>query len=333
MNINDARNVLKVMLDLKQPLLIHGMPGIGKSALVKQEAEDRNYSLMEMRGSQMDPTDLNGIPSIEDGKTVWNPSSFLPNESRDGEHGILFLDELTDAPRTVLAALYQLILDRRSGNYFLPSGWTIVAATNLVTDGGLATPLALPLANRLNHIELGEDIDCWINYALKKDFPLDIIYFLRFRPELLMKFDPKNRLQYSFPSPRSWERVCEIEKQGIQDKGLRMDCISSAIGQGAAIEYLSFLDLYKELPSKDSILTNADSAKVPENPGALYAVCSLLVKIANSNTATAVFKYMSRMPSEFAVYVVKDLDKSESDALKSKEYIQYAQDNKYLFES
>lgn len=65
---------------------------------------------------------------IQDGTAVWCPPSFLPKKS--DKPGILFLDEINAAPPLVQAALYQLILDRRVGEYELPEGWRIIAAGN-----------------------------------------------------------------------------------------------------------------------------------------------------------------------------------------------------------
>jgi MoxR-like ATPase len=77
-----------------------------------------------VRLSQLDSVDLRGIPSIKDSRTVWMPPIFLPTEGV----GILFLDELNSAPPSVQAAIYQLMLDRKIGEYSMPEGWRIVCA-------------------------------------------------------------------------------------------------------------------------------------------------------------------------------------------------------------
>ena len=109
---------LEVLLDTNTPVFIHGSPGIGKSYIVHEAANARGWGLNDVRLSQLDSVDLRGVPSIVDGKTVWMPPVFLPKE---GE-GILFLDELNSAPPSVQAAIYQLILDRKIGEYEMPRG-------------------------------------------------------------------------------------------------------------------------------------------------------------------------------------------------------------------
>ena len=57
----------------------------------------------------------------------WAAPAILPDARRHGDRGILFLDEITSAPPSVSAAAYQLILDRRLGEYEVPDGWAIFA--------------------------------------------------------------------------------------------------------------------------------------------------------------------------------------------------------------
>ncbi len=94
-------------------------------------AEELGRELVDIRAVLLDPVDLRGLPSVGgDGTAHWCPPSFLPTE---GE-GILFLDELNAAPPLVQAACYQLVLDRKVGEYTLPDGWTVVAAGNRESD-------------------------------------------------------------------------------------------------------------------------------------------------------------------------------------------------------
>lgn len=126
---------IETLLNTDTPLFIHGSPGIGKSYIVADVAKKHDLELVDIRLSQMDPVDLRGVPSIKDDQTVWMPPVFFPKD-RDSE-GILFLDELNSAPPSVQAAIYQLVLNRKMGEYELPSGWRIVCAGNRVSDRGV----------------------------------------------------------------------------------------------------------------------------------------------------------------------------------------------------
>lgn len=98
------------------PLHIWGACGVGKSQIVAQVADDIGYEFLDVRAVQLDPIDLRGLPRIAGDSTEWVAPKFLPTSGR----GILFLDELTSAPQMTQAGCYQLVLDRRLGEYVLP---------------------------------------------------------------------------------------------------------------------------------------------------------------------------------------------------------------------
>ena len=103
---------------LKLSTMIWGPPGIGKSSIVAQTAQAHGLGFVDVRLSQLAPTDLRGLPVPENGVSRWYPPEFLP---RDGA-GILFLDELNMAPPAMQGVAQQLILDRRVGSYAVPEG-------------------------------------------------------------------------------------------------------------------------------------------------------------------------------------------------------------------
>ena len=134
MKASNITKVVQKLIDKKLPVFIWGAPGIGKSSIVKQIAKEQELNFLDLRLSLLDPTDLKGIPffNAETKEGVWAKPSFLP--SIEGSKGILFLDEINTAPPAVQASAYQLILDRKVGEYELPEGWSIVAAGNREND-------------------------------------------------------------------------------------------------------------------------------------------------------------------------------------------------------
>ena len=85
--------------------------------MVAQVAAQHEVPMIDIRLSQMEPTDLRGIPFRNGAAVEWAIPAMLPDPERHGLEGILFLDEITSAAPTVSAAAYQLILDRRLGEY------------------------------------------------------------------------------------------------------------------------------------------------------------------------------------------------------------------------
>jgi MoxR-like ATPase len=124
---------LHALIGQRVPLHIWGACGVGKSQLINQDARDRKVQFLDVRAVQLDPVDLRGLPRISSDPAEWVPPKFLP---RSGE-GILFLDGLTSAPQMTQAGCYQLVLDRKLGEYQLPDGWVVIAAGNPASERGV----------------------------------------------------------------------------------------------------------------------------------------------------------------------------------------------------
>ena len=131
------------------PVMLWGPPGIGKSDIVKSVAQECGIEQRDIRLAQLDPVDLRGVPTVENGQTKWAVPSFFPTEPESA--GIIFLDELSAADPSIQVAAYQLLLDRRIGEYKVPPKWIIVAAGNRAEDNAVSLPISSALANRMMH--------------------------------------------------------------------------------------------------------------------------------------------------------------------------------------
>ncbi|OOZ41127.1 ATPase [Solemya pervernicosa gill symbiont] len=269
------REFLSARTGQHTPVMMWGAPGVGKSQIVSEIAEKHGVPLVDIRLSQMEPSDLRGIPFRSDEHVEWAIPSMLPDAERHGAEGILFLDEITSAPPSVSAAAYQLILDRRLGEYYIPEGWAIFAAGNRQGDRGVTYSMPAPLANRFSHFELEVNLDDWVSWAYANGIDERLIAFLRFRPELLFDFDPAHN-PVAFPSPRTWE----FAHRGLQKFGdhneLLSPALQSCVGPAAGIELAAFIDNMEKLPDIDAIISG-DSLDVPKEVDLQYAVASALV--------------------------------------------------------
>jgi hypothetical protein len=301
----DLYKQLQVLIDSDIPVFIHGSPGIGKSYIVNEIAKQNNLGLIDVRLSQLDAVDLRGVPSIEDGQTKWMPPVFLPKNPN--AKGILFLDELNSAPLSVQAAIYQLVLDRRIGEYFLPKGYKIVCAGNKIDDKGIVFKLPSPLINRMIHIVLEARYDDFKKWAIENEIHPFIIGFLGFRPDLLSSQIPSNsEINPAFCTPRAWTMLSNILKNQ-PDVSKITPIIYGSVGYGAGIEFSSFVKVYKKLPNVEAILKGMEQS-VPDEPSSLYALCAALIeKYQNIEEAKNLFIYSKLLPTEFAVMLIKDL--------------------------
>ncbi|MDQ7014777.1 MAG: MoxR family ATPase [Gammaproteobacteria bacterium] len=299
------------------PVMLWGPPGVGKSQIVVQVAESHQVPVIDIRLSQMEPSDLRGIPFRDGEQVEWAVPSMLPNSKTHGPKGILFLDEITSAPPSVSAAAYQLILDRRLGNYRVPEGWAIVAAGNRQGDRGVTYAMPAPLANRFSHFEVEVNLDDWVAWAYQEGIDERVIAFLRFRPELLFDFDPAHN-PMAFPSPRSWEFTHRALQKFLHHPQLLLGSLQACVGPAAGVELNAFIASLDQMPDLDAIL-RGDEVPVPEEIDLQYAVATALVgraiRAKESEHAQAVFGAILEYAKQFrqkemGVMLVSDMHRA-----------------------
>ena len=330
-----ASNITKVvssLIDRKLPVFIWGAPGIGKSSIVKKIAKDKELAFIDLRLSLLDPTDLKGIPffNAETKEGVWAKPSFLP--SKEGSKGILFLDEINTAPPAVQASAYQLILDRRVGEYELPEGWSIVAAGNRENDRGVVYKMPPPLANRFVHFEMEVDFNDWKAWAYAAKIESSIIAYLAYDKSMLFTFDATSN-EKSFATPRSWEYVDSIIKSCIE-ADLILDSISGAVGREAAIGYLSFKKIMKDLPDLNRVIDGSLMELEEEDPKVMMALSiglvNALIEKTGEEAIDNVLKFSLLLPGEFSIMLVKDMQQNSIDVEGSEVWGEWVRKFAYL---
>jgi hypothetical protein len=294
-------HTLVSLVPTKRAIYIWGSPGVGKSSLVRQAAMSLSLDLVDVRATLLDPVDLRGLPRLVGDRAVWNPPAFLPS----GGNGVLLLDELAQAPPLVQAACLQLVLDRKIGEYTLPDGWSVIAASNRSEDRAGTHRLISPLLNRFVHLDLEVSNEDWQAWALTAGMAPEVRGFLHYRPALLAQFEPAANPR-AFPTPRSWQFVSDVLVRTPQE--LLHPVVSGCVGEGPAVEFLAFVRLYRELPDLDQLLAKPDAAPVPRDPSILFALCGALVERCRNAKAPLVnfVTYALRLPEEFTVLALRD---------------------------
>lgn len=308
------------------PVLITGAPGIGKSDVVAQATQEAGADIIISHPVVNDPTDAKGFPwPNKNGKSA----TFLPfgdlHRALDSKtKTVWFLDDLGQAPPSVQASYMQLILARRVNGHILPDCVTFIAATNRRTDRAGVTGILEPVKSRFATIvELAASLSDFCEWAIGADMPPELIAFLRFRPELLHRFEATADMTNS-PSPRTWASVGRL--LGLRlDSHLEFAAIAGAVGEGEAAEFKAFLKVFRDLPSIDGILLGPDTAPIPQEPSALYAVSAALAHRANINNFGRIVTYCERMMAagkgEFSVLTIRDAHRREPKIAKTSEFI------------
>ena len=334
-----------------RPLMIHGSPGLGKSAASQQAASDigaslgcprvlmlsdigheeptESFGLFDVRLSQCDPVDIGGLPVADHERGVQGrlvPDWFPSTDRTDiPDHGILLLEEVVSAPPAVQAAAYQLTHDRRIGNKVMKEGWSVVLTGNLLSDGGVVHKMPTPLANRLIHVYVRSDVDSWCQWALTHDIEPVVVGFIRFRPDLLNTFEEyvsKKQKGHAFATERSWEAASDLVK--VSDPDTLSMLLAGTIGAGPATEFNMFRKVWQEMPSIDGILMDPANAPVPEKASTRYAVCAALAGRASRDNFSTILQYAERLPKEFMMMTVRDSTRRAPETMSTAAFNKFA---------
>lgn len=283
-NFNEAANGGK-----RKPLFVWGPPGVGKSSIFEQVAREMDLKLIDIRLTQMEPTDLRGIPvpvsreyvdavtgkTVEDVAVRWAIPEFLPKINSPSDHmwngvvigeskiykgAIILLDELPNAAPSVQAGSYQLVLDGKIGEYVVPMNVVVFAAGNRQTDKGGTYKMPTPLMNRFDHIEFEAVFKEWQEHAIVKGFNEKVVGYLTAYEGKLFEFKA-NAVDGGFPTPRSWEMVSAIlndedtcSSADRTSKGVINRMICGAVGKGVGAEFIHHCETSGKLPDAADIL-------------------------------------------------------------------------------
>lgn len=279
--ISVLKEAILICRDANVTPFIWGHRGLGKSSLVKQIASHNRWGFIDLRCSQLESSDIRGLPDRKDGRTHYLPPADMPiaDLSQEGiddivrswgdgikpqkdlnrefelqklqpryPNGILFLDELNRAQDDVLQAAFQLVLDRRVGDYIVPPGWCIVAAGNYM-EGYIVSGFSdSAFLDRFCHLTLsgGETtLEEWVSYIsdVHGESATNVVEFASQNINHL-DGDVAGELGFSVqPSRRSWEAVVRVDKACSNNKyssTAKMEVVSGLIGRDLAHAYLAY---------------------------------------------------------------------------------------------
>lgn len=324
----NAIETIKTAYASNMPIMLWGSPGVGKSDSIRQAATELGIEVIDIRLSQMDPVDLKGLPTIKDNQTIFATPDFLPKDPN--WKGIIFFDEITSAPTMVQAAAYQLILDRKYGEYELPAGALPIGASNLETDRGVVNRMPSPLANRFGgHFKVEPNLDEWIDWAAQNGIQPQIIAYLKFKPDNLYSFDPVKG-DKAFATPRSWSYASKwIHGAGSITKALPQ--LQACVGEGVALDLKAFDSVWSRLPNLDDILAGKQVTFDHSDPALCYAIAAALGHRAEKKNVQHAIGFLSDMSPEYGAMGIKYMLSKTPALMVEKSVRDWAAKNKDLF--
>lgn len=243
-----------------------------KHAKLQKAFEGRGYDSVEMTSENLATLskyeELND--KLEEQIRMQTAFVFRTEHALKFQDAILFLDEMNAAPPSVMAAGYQLILNRRVGAYILPKGVSILAAGNRDNDKGVTFRMPSPLANRFTHLELESNFEDWQKWAVNNDVHPDVVGFLSHHTQKLFTFNPKSP-DKAFATPRSWVFVSDL----IDDDAIETDntkLVAGTVGRGLAIEFNAHRKFASRLPKPGEVLTGTVTDLKVKEISAMYSL-------------------------------------------------------------
>jgi len=337
-NHKDLREIIRKSYETQNSLYIWGTTGIGKSWSTEAEGRkiaenegrefvswnrvskkekheieknpENYFVFIDIRLSQMDPSDLKGLPALNGSDTVeWKIPYWLHICSLPGMKGFLFFDEINLAPPSIQASAYQLILDRALGEVTISDGIAVLAAGNRIEDRANVYDLPKPLQNRFCHITLKiPNYEEWTTWALENKIDDRIIAFLNAYPTKLMgKINTKSN-DMAFPTPRSWSKGCSNYIKGEKDLKIIERYASASVGMGTALEFASFLKFQKQIDWK-AILKDPKKAGEIKELDMKYSLLALASEWYGEHhkpeDLDKIFKIANSIQPEFAILLMR----------------------------
>lgn len=343
MKINEAKALIIKNYELSQSkgiytstLFVSG-PGLGKSSIVEQAVGELSskygepVGLKTMHLTTLEPPDVRGfgLPSKDTDGTPIMSFTRPPWGVRADEpaRGILFLDELGQASHDVQKPAAELLLNRRVGDYQLPPGWIIIAASNRESDrSGVQRELAF-ITNRRMVIPIEPNLDAWVEWAEKQDVHPLAIAFAKVKPDQVFASEIPEK-SGAFCTPRS---IVMLSKYiGEVDMPTFTECAVGLIGGGAAAEFVAFLRVAEQLPKFEEIVANPKGVAVPTRPDASYAAMQMIAHRVDDKTARPAFDYLKRMGKEFQVAGLRGTFRRCPQLVRTTDFANWLRDNKDL---
>lgn len=344
---------------VRQPMMVWGSPATGKSALVKLVARLLGVPCIVKNIADSDPSELLGLADLgksrDAGKTVWTRPAWLP----DSGWGILFLDEISNAPLAVQAVVYPLVYEGRLGTHTTP--WYVIGAGNLEKDRGCATRQSTALANRFSpHVELIACVEEWLEWARYGDnlsqyegvildlaraslasyVPATVInamvqgYITKY-PDELHQFHPElNPIAY--PTYRSWEAVSKYISVTPNESCHDIEAliINGCIGEQAGSKFNAWLTLFRQMPTTDEVFANPSTATTSDDCGIRIAMTLALARDVKAASLNAMLTYLKRFTApdgseamEYQTLAIKAAGKREPSLTMTGDYIRWAAAN------
>jgi hypothetical protein len=323
----------------KLPMWVHGTFGVGKSSIIEafgrayaekhglkfvrsaKDCSDDTFAVIVIPLHQFDVGEIKGlmVPNYERKTAEYFTTDLLPMKGL----GIIFFDEGNGAFPAVQKNMYQLLEERKLGDYYVPEGFLVIGAGNTMTDRAGVNEMDMPLKNRVAHVELmiplvsnygHPERTGWIeDYASTHNINKYIQYFLMFRDDLLHNYNPDSIEEdlTVIATPRTWEKASK-QIDGIEFIESNYPMLEMFIGSfvGASIgkNVIDFVRMSKTYDIAKIYKTR--HVDVPTETSEKYAliaaISSYYEKLKDKESAEALLEIIFQFDDEHAVLLLRN---------------------------
>lgn len=322
MNFNDTLKSVELVIETNEVPLIVGESGIGKTALAKTLAKQREWSLVVIDGNLLKEGEIGGLPTVEEytikdehGRVVSKKTTIyaihtklreIDNLILEGKDVLLFIDEINRCEHSVQQELMNLILNREINGYKLHDKVKILAAMNPSSKYGAdfdyqVVDMDAAQENRFVWLNMESDAKGWIKWASENKVDRKVIEFISTFPEHLHSINEDDIRA----TPRSFERVSKSYKLYKENKDsiprrVFLNVLRGNLGRIIAEQLMDFIE------SDNTALISPEEVFEEE-------VLSEQVKIRISNeshtrlylTGSNIINYISRKVEELEGAAIK----------------------------
>ncbi|NLL79927.1 MAG: AAA family ATPase [Clostridiales bacterium] len=293
MNIRQAKDYIKdsVAIYLKKdefgeyripvvrqrPIFLLGAPGIGKTAVMEQIAQELGIALVSYSMTHHTRQSALGLPSIQ--KRVYDGTEYEVSEYTMSEiissiyecmeesgirEGILFLDEINCVSETLAPSMLQFLQYKVFGRHKVPEGWVIVTAGNPPQYNKSVREFDVVTMDRLKLLEVEADFTVWKEYALERGVHNAVISFLDLKKEYFYQMETTIKGR-SYVTARGWEDLSQILLL-YEEENMTVD--ENLVGQyirndRVVREFTAYYDLYNKY-KKDYRIDEILKGKISE---------------------------------------------------------------------
>ena len=254
----------RIPTEKQRPVLLIGPPGIGKTAIMRQIADEVGCALVAYSMTHHTRQSAIGLPFISQkvyGGVACQVTEYTMSEivaaiydtmqATGKRSGILFLDEINCVSETLTPVMLQLLQNKTFGNVPLPEDWVIVAAGNPPEYNKSVRELDMVTLDRVKHIDVSADLAIWQRYAVAQGVHPAVRTYLAVYPDHFYRITETDRGLF-FVTARGWEDM-SLMLRAMEEEGIQVDadwCLQYLQDDGVARSFALYYDLFRHFTTR-----------------------------------------------------------------------------------